>query len=161
MFNYRRLFRTYGIAFLLSVAQLLAESQVSLVEIKKSLACQCDCNMTVDVCEGAMACDSAEKLTQQVKELIGDGKSKNQVLASFVSRYGETILSAPTKRGFNLTAWVLPFVALFIAGFGIIAALRRWTGKADVSGGTSPDKGTDADDSAYAKKLDEVLESLD
>ncbi|MBI2950682.1 cytochrome c-type biogenesis protein CcmH, partial [bacterium] len=41
--------------------------------------------------------------------------------------YGEVVLAAPTKKGFNLTAWILPFVAI-LAGAGIVrAVVKRWT----------------------------------
>ncbi|MGH9519177.1 MAG: cytochrome c-type biogenesis protein CcmH, partial [Terriglobales bacterium] len=35
---------------------------------------------------------------------------------SFVQEYGTTVLANPTKQGFNLLAWVIPWVA---AGFGL------------------------------------------
>ena len=38
--------------------------------------------------------------------------------------YGTKILAAPPKKGFNLLAWLLPFVALF--GGAIVLGLLAW-----------------------------------
>ena len=46
-----------------------------------------------------------------------------------VDKYGETVLSAPTKFGFNLTAWMTPFLALVAGGFGVRKVLLAWVGK--------------------------------
>ena len=55
------------------------------------------------------------------------GRSKDDILATFAARYGDHALAAPPKRGFNLAAWVLPFVAIGAGGLGLYAALLRWT----------------------------------
>ena len=48
------------------------------------------------------------------------------ILQDFVSQYGEKVLAAPTKSGFNLTAWILPFAALLIAGILVTSVIRTW-----------------------------------
>ncbi|MFQ6616763.1 MAG: cytochrome c-type biogenesis protein CcmH [Fidelibacterota bacterium] len=133
-----------------------AQPDVILGQIKKSLICLCDCNMTVDACQGAMDCQSAENLSAEASALIGLGMGKNDVLSRLVDRYGEQILSAPTKRGFNLTAWILPFVALFLATIGIVAALGKWVKSRH---GIS-DRSLKPVDPEYEEKLDEVLRDL-
>ena len=43
-----------------------------------------------------------------------------------VQKYGPTVLAAPTTTGFDRTAWIVPFVALFM-GFGIVVlVVRAW-----------------------------------
>jgi cytochrome c-type biogenesis protein CcmH/NrfF len=45
---------------------------------------------------------------------------------SFVQKYGPTVLAAPTARGFDRAAYIMPFVAL-ILGFGLIVlVIRAW-----------------------------------
>lgn len=146
---------------LLSAPPLLADAAFTISQIKKSLVCQCDCGMTVDACEGAMACESAEGLAREVKRLINNGMDTNQVLASFVTRYGESILAAPTKKGFNLIAWILPFLSLFVAGVGIVVILKRWTRLRESRDGVEGISNSDNGDTAYVKQLEEVLRSLD
>lgn len=54
------------------------------------------------------------------------GLDKSSILAHFASKYGEKILSSPTTRGFNLTAWITPFAALLFGGGVVILTLLRW-----------------------------------
>lgn len=140
-----------------------APQETTIGEIKNSLVCLCDCNMTVEACEGSMACDSAKKLTAEAVGYIEQGMNKEAVLATFIGKYGEHVLAAPTKKGFNLIAWILPFAAIFFASFGIIAALKRWVKQQQGLNANfrrkNGDKGKEK--SPYEDKLDEVLRYLD
>ena len=43
-----------------------------------------------------------------------------------MQKYGPTVLAAPTTRGFDRAAYIIPFVAL-ILGFGLIVlVIRTW-----------------------------------
>lgn len=83
------------------------------------------------VCEGQTVAESSAELAEQMRALIKEklkrGESPEQIVAYFVSRYGESILAAPPKRGFNLVVWIGPF-AILLLGMAIAAStLRRWT----------------------------------
>jgi cytochrome c-type biogenesis protein CcmH len=140
---------------------LAAPSVPSLSAIKKSLACTCECGMTVDACEGAMTCQAAAKLTAQVRDFLDRGLSEKQILAGFVNLYGEEILAAPTKQGFNLLAWVLPFFLVVLMGGGLVLLVRRWEAK---SHGIETNPATPVgspEDCRYEQQLDEYLERIE
>lgn len=146
----------------ISLQSLQGQSKVSLVQIKKNLICTCDCAMTVDACEGSMACEEAAKLAAEVSRLIEAGLEQKVILASFSSRYGEKILAAPTKEGFNLLAWIMPFAVTLISGYGITRILQRWTSAPRNSkSGSSQSTTPSGQHSAYADRLDEILRKLD
>ncbi|MFQ6610329.1 MAG: cytochrome c-type biogenesis protein CcmH [Fidelibacterota bacterium] len=105
---------------------LEATTDNKLSSIKESLICTCECSMTVDVCESSMSCSSAKNLTKIAMGLLDKGLNETDILNTFVLRFGEEILSAPNKKGFNLIAWILPFLAFSLAGYGIIVILRKW-----------------------------------
>ena len=48
------------------------------------------------------------------------------MLESFVQKYGNTVLSAPTATGFNRIAWIMPFVIFTLAVAGVVALVRVW-----------------------------------
>jgi len=49
-----------------------------------------------------------------------------QVLDAFQKQYGEMIFMAPPKRGFNWTAYLMPFLGLGV-GLGLVVGLvKRW-----------------------------------
>jgi cytochrome c-type biogenesis protein CcmH/NrfF len=96
-------------------------------EISEALVCQCGCNMILYVCNHHN-CPSATPIRKEIEAMIRAGKGKDEIVARFVSEYGEKILSAPTTTGFNLAAWVAPFVALVLGGvfvMSFLAARRR------------------------------------
>lgn len=137
--------------------------QTTVGDIKNSLVCLCDCSMTVEACQGSMACESADKLTMEAEQYIQQGMNKEAVLAAFITKYGEHILAAPTKRGFNLMAWILPFAAIIVAGFGITVVIRRWVRKSrkQQSNLNSKARKSNGEKSPYEERLEEVLRHLD
>jgi cytochrome c-type biogenesis protein CcmH/NrfF len=43
-----------------------------------------------------------------------------------VDEYGVKILAAPPKRGFFLTAWLTPLMAILLGGIAVLVLLRQW-----------------------------------
>ncbi len=91
-------------------------------DIEGELMCQCGCTMVVDVCE----CETANQMREKITGMIGDGQDKDEILEAFVNQYGEDILSSPPKKGFNLVAWLGPFVIVIAGGTGLFFLLRSW-----------------------------------
>ena len=83
------------------------------------------------VCQNLSVADSPSELAKEmrnlVRELVQQGKSREEIQAYFVSRYGEFVLLSPPKRGFNLLVWGLPFVAILAGAWGVYLVARRWT----------------------------------
>ena len=65
-------------------------------------------------------------MRETIKELISNGETKEQIIAYFVGRYGEIVLAAPTKEGFNLTVWVLPFLGMLGGAAVVILLVVAW-----------------------------------
>jgi cytochrome c-type biogenesis protein CcmH len=125
--------KTTLLIFLLALANLimaqeeLAPEQRKLQkEIQNELACYCGCGMTIQGCLGGMICSESKTVSKEVATLLQSGKSKPVVMQAMVAQYGERILAAPTKEGFNLTAWILPFVALVAGGFIVAKVISNW-----------------------------------
>ena len=88
--------------------------------IDKSLMCP--------VCAGQTIDQSASLLARQMKaivrEKLADGWTRDQTFQFFVDRYGEEVLAAPPKSGFNLVVWVVPFAAVVAAAGAVILVIR-------------------------------------
>lgn len=119
-----RLVRAAGFVLLLSPLAASTEAP-SFQEVEESLTCQCGCGLTVHSCNH-LQCPSAIPLRQEIREQLSLGKDRDTVLAHFAEKYGEKILSSPTTTGFNLVAWLTPFVALFLGGGFVVFTLLRW-----------------------------------
>jgi len=143
-------------------ATALAAGPASFQEIEESLTCQCGCGLTVHACNH-LQCPSALPLRQEIHEQLGLGLDKDQVLAHFQQKYGEKILSSPTTSGFNLTAWVMPFVILAAGGGLVVVTLVRWRR----SGARAPARGPVAavpnagELAAHERTLERELERFD
>jgi cytochrome c-type biogenesis protein CcmH len=99
-------------------------------ELEHQIKCQCGCVLDVYTCRTTdFSCSVSPAMHQDVMALVQGGHNATQILAAFQTVYGEQILMAPVKRGFNLVGYMLPSVALVVAGISVAALIRRW-GKA-------------------------------
>lgn len=116
------------------------------------------------VCEGQSVAESNSQLANQmraiIREKLQEGKSKDEVIAYFVSRYGETILGAPPAKGANWLLWTLPAVALLIGGAVIGLFLFKSKEERDKSQKESqkPPTRSELD---YIDKLDKELKEFE
>jgi cytochrome c-type biogenesis protein CcmH len=133
--------------------QVLAAMATTVSEVEKHLMCTCGCTMALYTCE----CQTAVKMRAEIAGLIDSGMNKDQILKQYVARYGEKILSAPTKSGFNLTAWVLPFLVLGLATFGVVKVVKKWSASRK-----SPwDRSSEILPSDFQTRLKKELETFD
>lgn len=103
-----------------------AEPKTSLEEVNNAIMSP--------ACPGKIlaACPSAEgaQLRELVRRKVEAGETLEQIVQYFVDVYGPEVLPAPPPEGFNLTAWLMPFMALF-AGLGVVLVLvKAWTSSA-------------------------------
>ena len=101
-------------------------------------------------------CPSPQAQTLRMWLIVQEsaGRSRADVEAELVSRYGETILGAPRARGFGLTAYTIP-VAAAVAGALLLSwFLRRQTRKRQTPGAALPAASLDPE---LERLLDEKL----
>jgi cytochrome c-type biogenesis protein CcmH len=94
-------------------------------EISDRLMCQCGCQMILRVCNH-VNCPSATPLRQSIEKQLVEGKDDDTIVASFVTEYGQVVLSSPPVTGFNLAAWVMPGFGLLIGLFIVFMFASRW-----------------------------------
>lgn len=119
------------------------------MEIARDLNCP--------LCEGLTLADCPLEVCEQMRALIREklaqGETREEILDYFVERYGEEVLNAPPKKGFNLTAWVLPFLVLGVGMVWLSYLLRGWiTRREEPKGEPLP--------SHYLERVEKELEEL-
>jgi cytochrome c-type biogenesis protein CcmH/NrfF len=98
----------------------------TLKEVSEELTCQCGgCNHMLSNCT-MQGCGSAVPMRKDIEERIAKGESKEAIVAAFVDIFGSRVLSAPPARGFNLSAWLTPFLVLAAGGFVAWRVLLGW-----------------------------------
>lgn len=128
---------------------------VSFQDIEESLTCQCGCGLTVHSCNH-LQCPSAIPLREEIRAQMQAGKDKQAILAYFSDKYGEKILSAPTASGFNLVAWIAPFVMVLLGGVFVGLAVMRWSRRRAAPPPVHP-----VPPSPYEKILEKELKNFD
>lgn len=89
------------------------------------LMCMCGCNQILLECNH-VGCPYSDRMRNELMAAIQRGDSDNLVLQSFVQKYGNTVLAAPTTTGFNRVAWIMPFVVFTLAVAGVVVLVRVW-----------------------------------
>lgn len=106
----------------LSWAWAPAASALIVSDVAKEFICNCGCNKMLTDCD--MPC--GEQLRGMIAGKIAEGWDKPRITNFLVKSYGEKLLAAPTKSGFNLTAWVTPFAVILVGGVLISLAVMEW-----------------------------------
>jgi cytochrome c-type biogenesis protein CcmH len=115
--------------FLLAAAPVVLaacgpDTSPSLEERAQSI----DRTLICPVCPGETIDQAQVELARQmrtvVREKLAEGMTRDEVLRFFVERYGESVLAAPPKEGFNLVAWIVPIVAVAIGAAAVALVVR-------------------------------------
>ena len=104
-----------------------------------------------------------------IREMLAEGRSREEILDYFVDRYGPDILAAPPKTGANLLAWILPIVGIVAGLGGLFLVIRAMTGRGRTSPAPSAASGpttapseasaTDPELAPYLEMADRLLAS--
>ena len=132
------------------VAPALAqEPQTTLPDIEDEVMCPV-CGTTLEL---ASESQQAVRERELVRNLIAEGKTKDEIKDALVAEFGDEVLALPDDAGFDLAAWLVPGLAILGAGVAIFVGLRRWRVATPAAG--SPAEPLDVED---AKRLDADLE---
>jgi len=132
------------------------ESIDQVMEIAGDLNCP--------TCNGINLADCRTETCIQWKEEIGDlvaeGRSKEEILDLFATRYGTSVLQNPPKEGPTLLLWLLPLAVLLVGGVWLWRTLRDWNQK--TSGRAEPAVAVQAPDidSVHLEQVSRDMEML-
>lgn len=120
-------------------------------EIDRLLICPVCPGETLDQSQA----DLAKQMRALVRQMLAEGKGREEILQYFVDRYGPMVLAEPPRRGFFTLAWVMPGVAVAV-GLGLLAlALRALTRRPPPAPEASPDPPEDL--APYLARVDRDL----
>jgi cytochrome c-type biogenesis protein CcmH/NrfF len=85
-----------------------------------------------------MSCPNSPGELDELRTGIANRESDQQILDSFVVKYGAVVLAAPTTHGFDLLAWIAPFAVFGAALLGTILLVRRWSADGTLAAATAP-----------------------
>lgn len=103
---------------------------------------------------------SRDTMTTLIEQKLAQGESQEEIIQAFIARYGEKVLAEPPKRGFNLTAWLLPFVAILGGGGVIYILLKQWVRRGRRYQADAVPKAEEGDE-GYQRRVEEELEEFE
>lgn len=107
-------------------------AQLERDELERGLKCACPCKLDVFTCRTTdFSCGISPAMHSDVVRLIEGGYSADEIIAAFTTVYGERVLMAPVKEGFNIAGYVVPFITVGIGATMLVALLRRWKQETD------------------------------
>lgn len=146
------------------------QNDPQIVAVERRLRCPCPCGLDVFTCRTTdFTCTYSPARHDEVVALFREGKTPEEVVATFVDRYGEEALMAPKPEGFGIVGYLLPGAAILtgasLLGWYILrrSRLRRAAAGAvavsDVSPAPAPDI-AGAADRETAQDVDRLQRAL-
>ncbi len=102
-----------------STGQTVTDDDVN--RIAKQMYCPVCENEPLDACRTA-AC---QQWRAQIKQMLSEGQSEQQIKDYFVARYGVRVLAQPPAQGASLLLYVLPILGLIVGVVIVVWLLRR------------------------------------
>ena len=88
------------------------------------------------VCQNETIADSnatlARDLRREVRKMIEDGKSDDEIREFMIARYGDFVLYKPRMTPVNYLLWAAPVLLLMGGLYGVVRVVRRRAAEADV-----------------------------
>ena len=137
------------ILYILALIGLLGAQEKSelIIDVERSLMATC--------CWSGTVYDHGNKeMELNIAAMVGEGKTKAEILDYYTEQYGERVLAVPKAEGFNIFAWIAP---IFIFGLGLtIIFLYMRTSKDNLTPIVNAD-----DTIAYSDEIEQELKELD
>ncbi len=125
--------------------------------VARKLNCPTCQSLNLEDCR-TQTCD---QWRDQIKDLLAEGYSEQEVLDWFIARFGVEVLQEPPRQGHGLFAWLLPAVGMLV-GIGWLAfILRRWSAAKPDAAAVAVGAPADIDvDEEYLRKIEEDLKEF-
>ena len=125
------------------------------MSLVRTVARDAVCGVTLEL---ATEAPQAIQEREFIRKLIAQGLTKDEIKDRLVAEFGPEVLAIPADSGFDLAAWLVPGVAIVVAGGAIFVGLRRWRRAASASDAGSGGPRVEGED---AERLDADLARYD
>ena len=129
------------------------------IDLRRSLVCMCGSPGCGKKILAECTCVTAGETRAELKELVAEGLTRDEVLQFYVEKHGsQEALAMPLDEGFNRLAWLFPYLLAATGAIALGAALMRWTRDGRAHQLTT---GHAEADSLLEARLDDELRNLD
>ncbi len=149
----RRVLATFAFLALplLIGAQGEAVSDNDVIEVAERMYCPVCENLPLDECQTSACLEWKEEIRAQ----LGAGRTPQQVIESFVARFGDHVVGVPQDPLLRALTLIMPVLATALAlGLGLLT-FRRFGSREKLSLETESPAAGELSDDAYRQRLEE------
>ena len=108
------------------------------------MMCVCGCNQILLECNH-VGCSYSDRMRAELVAAVEHGDNDDLALQWFIQKYGTTVIAAPTNKGFNRVAWIIPYLVLVLGIVFTASIVRAWKSRPllAVPGAVRPAEGAD------------------
>ena len=120
------------VAVLLAALALLpatATAEVQISDVEDEVMCPI-CGTLLELADSPQA----RRQKAFIAEMIAAGRSKQEIKDALVREYGSEVLAEPEGSGFELSAYLVPAIALLAAVVALAVGVARWRRRGDGDG---------------------------
>lgn len=141
-----------ALAWDISGAQAQTPSPDDINRVARQLSCPTCTGINVADCPT----ETCAQWRAKIGELLAEGKTDQEILEYFAARYGDHVLQVPPARGFFLSVWIVPILAI-LAGLGMLGYLmHRWAKRSAV--GEKLITSSDTEEDEYVRRVEQELQ---
>lgn len=140
-------------ALALAAPAWASEQRPTLAELEGEIICP-TCKTTLDQSSSPVA----DRMRAFIRERIAAGDTKSEIKDELVAQFGESVLAAPPRKGFNLLAWVVPPAGGVAAAVVLGVLAWRWSRR---RGAARQETQAEPLDPELERRLEEALERFD
>ena len=133
-----------------------SEEKPTLAELERETVCP-TCNTTLEMSRSPIA----DRMRGFIRRRIAAGDTKSEIKDALVAEFGDEVLAAPPRRGFNLLAWLLPLGGCALAAVVLATAARRWARGRPGEAAAHAANGRGPADPRLERRVDEELARFD
>lgn len=124
-------------AVFLSTGLLQGQSTDRAKQLGSKLMCMCGCNEILTACNH-VGCTVSTKMLKELDQRIAAGDSDDLITQEFVQEYGQQVMAEPPAEGFDVLAWIIPWIAFAMGLAIVVVVIRHWRGRVALSPAPAP-----------------------
>jgi cytochrome c-type biogenesis protein CcmH len=133
-----------------------SEEKPTLAELEREVICP-TCHTTLELSNSPIA----DRMRLFISARIAAGDTKSEIKSKLVDQFGEAVLAAPPKSGFNLLVWFLPLAGVAVGAVVLALVARRWSRAKGPTEADPSSNGRAPLDPELERRLDEELARFD
>ncbi|HWQ00809.1 MAG TPA: cytochrome c-type biogenesis protein [Gaiellaceae bacterium] len=141
------------LALVLAAPAAASEQHPTLGELEGEVMCP-TCKTTLDQSSAPIA----NRIRRFITTRIAAGDTRSEIKQKLVAQFGPAILAEPSRHGFNLLAWVLPFVAIGLGAAVLARLVWRWSRRREAASAAAADAPIDPE---LERRVDDELARFD